>query len=219
MNLYQDRRLFADVLNMIDDLNKNKVSAKAVQEIQLEKNEILDLNQVKESMFVILSGVIQTECDNGNIVDFSSEGELLFAEPIQNDKQEEWIPSYKTITKSRLVKIDKEYFLNFASIKPSYMELILKMTTIKLMYVFNDSRKYNLTVEERFDFSLAELGQCLGVKEDEDRYVLPTYINKHKIASFSKTSRKYTAQRLSVLESEGNINVEKNKIQLHALNF
>ncbi|MBC1794194.1 Crp/Fnr family transcriptional regulator [Listeria booriae] len=219
MNLYKDTQLFGKIMNMVQDLEMNKLSSNDVKEFKLLRNERLDKELIKKNLFIIMTGVIQTECGNGNITDFIREGEVLFVQPIRNDKQQEWLPEYKAITSCKIIQVSKEFFLNFSSIKPSYMELILQMTANKLMYVMNDSRKYDLSVEERFDFSLAELGHCLGEQVEDNSFILPRYINKNKIASFSKTSRKYTSQRLQLLENNGNINADGNNILISSIDF
>ncbi|MBA3925595.1 Crp/Fnr family transcriptional regulator [Listeria rustica] len=219
MNIDTGMGLLAELHDMVLELDKNKPTEEAVQHIELTKNKRMTIEQMKENFFVITSGFVQVECGDGNIVDFLRVGDIMCAELVQNHKDKDWLPDYKMLTECKFIQIDRKYFLRFSTLKPSFMELLLQVMTNKLMYVFNDSRKYDLSVEERFDFSLLELGRCFGGNNQQYHRIIPTFINKQKIASFSKTSRKYTARRLQDLEQMGNIEIIDKGILIRKLDF
>ncbi|MBC8922223.1 Crp/Fnr family transcriptional regulator, partial [Escherichia coli] len=99
-----------------------------------------------------------------------------------------------------LIFIDREYFLNYATNKPSYMEWLLEETLINNKNLYNELIKYDLSAEERIVYALQYLCDKLEIESENGYQQIPKYINKIKMAKYGKISTVKIA--LLMLEKE-----------------
>ncbi|EFS02247.1 nucleotide-binding domain-containing protein [Listeria seeligeri FSL S4-171] len=102
-------------------------------------------------------------------------------------------------TEVSLVFIDREYFLNYATNKPSYMEWLLEATLVNNKNLYNELIKYDLSAEERIVYALQYLCEKLEIESEDGYQQIPKYINKMKMAKYGKISRKLLNEKLLLL--------------------
>ncbi|WP_159099951.1 Crp/Fnr family transcriptional regulator [Listeria aquatica] len=114
----------------------------------------------------------------------------------------------KALDKCELISVEKQYFLDYLSIRPVFTEFILKKLTGQLhqfVVKMGINGKYQ---RDRVLIGLINAAYSLGAEREEDFYQFPTVINHYFLAdycdldatAFSKICKRLVDERLIFLK-------------------
>ncbi|MBC1470291.1 Crp/Fnr family transcriptional regulator [Listeria seeligeri] len=185
------------VKEMVQELNKYKLKDKWIRCEKLSKNKIIKGETFLDEFIIIANGILHVENKKFQILHFFSNGDIINQQVASISGENEL--HLVCDTEVSLVFIDREYFLNYATNKPSYMEWLLEATLVNNKNLYNELIKYDLSAEERIVYALQYLCEKLEIESEDGYQQIPKYINKMKMAKYGKISRKLLNEKLLVL--------------------
>lgn len=203
-----------NVKEMIRDLNKNKLEKNWIRFEKLPKNKKIDTETFQDEFIIITKGILHVENKKFHILHFFSNGDIINHQVaiISGENELRLICD----TEVSLIYIDREFFLNYATNKPSYMEWLLEATLVNNKNLYNELIKYDLSAEDRIVYTLQYLCEKLEIESENGYQQIPKYINKIKMAKYGKISRKQLNKKISLLlnkkilkESKGTYYIKK----------
>ncbi|MBC1755317.1 Crp/Fnr family transcriptional regulator [Listeria seeligeri] len=185
------------VKEMVQELNKYKLKDKWIRCEKLSKNKIIKGETFLDEFIIIANGILHVENKKFQILHFFSNGDIINQQVASICGENEL--HLVCDTEVSLVFIDREYFLNYATNKPSYMEWLLEATLVNNKNLYNELIKYDLSAEERIVYALQYLCEKLEIESEDGYQQIPKYINKMKMAKYGKISRKLLNEKLLLL--------------------
>ncbi|WP_270996008.1 Crp/Fnr family transcriptional regulator [Listeria seeligeri] len=185
------------VKEMVQELNKYKLKDKWIRCEKLSKNKIIKGETFLDEFIIIANGILHVENKKFQILHFFSNGDIINQQVASISGENEL--HLVCDTEVSLVFIDREYFLNYATNKPSYMEWLLEATLVNNKNLYNELIKYDLSAEERIVYALQYLCEKLEIENEDGYQQIPKYINKMKMAKYGKISRKLLNEKLLLL--------------------
>ncbi|MBC6178925.1 Crp/Fnr family transcriptional regulator [Listeria welshimeri] len=182
---------------MVQELNKYKLKDKWIRCEKLSKNKIIKGETFLDEFIIIANGILHVENKKFQILHFFSNGDIINQQVASISGENEL--HLVCDTEVSLVFIDREYFLNYATNKPSYMEWLLEATLVNNKNLYNELIKYDLSAEERIVYALQYLCEKLEIESEDGYQQIPKYINKMKMAKYGKISRKLLNEKLLLL--------------------
>lgn len=113
---------------------------------------------------------------------------------------------------AKIVFVDREYFLNFAANKASYMEWLLTSVLSNTSALCFELMKHDLPADERIVYTLQRLCQKTQPVAKEEYYEVPNFLNKTKMAQYGAMSRKNLYNKLEVLEESEQVKQKNEKV-------
>lgn len=200
-----------DLLTMIHDLDENKLDEVDVKSENLKRNEVFDLQKLSRHLLIVESGTLHLENINFQILQFFSKENVIHQSPFDLGLQNQL--HLVADTSVKVILIDREYFLNFAANKPSYMEWLLEAVLKNSSGLCFELMKYDLSTESRITYVMQKLCEKDRVTENNRGYKeIPSYMNKMKLAKYGGVSRKNLDLKLEVLQ-------EKELVEVHGSSF
>ncbi|EAC3621557.1 Crp/Fnr family transcriptional regulator [Listeria monocytogenes] len=185
------------VKEMIRELDKYKLQDKWVRFEKLSKNKKINSETFQDEFIIITNGILHVENKKFQILHFFSNGDIINQQVAKISGENEL--RLVCDTDVSLIFIDREYFLNYATNKPSYMEWLLEETLINNKNLYNELIKYDLSAEERIVYALQYLCDKLEIESENGYQQIPKYINKIKMAKYGKISRKQLNEKIILL--------------------
>lgn len=185
------------VKGMVQELNKYKLKDKWIRCEKLSKNKNIKGETFLDEFIIIANGILHVENKKFQILHFFSNGDIINQQVASISGENEL--HLVCDTEVSLVFIDREYFLNYATNKPSYMEWLLEATLVNNKNLYNELIKYDLSAEERIVYALQYLCEKLEIESEDGYQQIPKYINKMKMAKYGKISRKLLNEKLLLL--------------------
>ncbi|MBC1484150.1 Crp/Fnr family transcriptional regulator [Listeria sp. FSL L7-1485] len=186
-----------EVKEMVQELDKYKLKDKWIRYVKLSKNKIIKGETFLDEFIIITNGILHVENKKFQILHFFSNGDIINQQVAAISGENEL--HLVCDTDVSLVFVDREYFLNYATNKPSYMEWLLEATLVNNKNLYNELIKYDLSAEERIVYALQYLCEKLEIESIDGYQEIPKYINKMKMAKYGKISRKLLNEKLLLL--------------------
>ncbi|AIS60272.1 cyclic nucleotide-binding domain-containing protein [Listeria ivanovii] len=186
-----------EVKEMVDDLEFNKLEDAWIRTLNFTANEQILHKQFIDEFIIVKEGVLHIENNGYQILRFFTSGDIINQQiaVISEDKELQIICD----TDVSVVFINREYFLNFASNKTSYLKWLLNATLTNNKNLYKELFKNDLPEEERIVTSLKMLCDKLKVESESGLQKIPSYLNKTKIAKYAGVFRKELNEDISVL--------------------
>ncbi|WP_088809159.1 MULTISPECIES: Crp/Fnr family transcriptional regulator [Listeria] len=182
-----------ETVKVIKDLEKNQAEPTWVRRMDLIKSTMISGKYFKEEFMIVIDGTMHLESRNKQIILFFSDGDVINQQvselSIHNDLQ------LVCDTDVKVVFVYREYFLNFATNKPTYLKWFLDISLLNNMNLYNELIKYQYSSEERLMCSLKMICEKLNIKIEKGYYQIPSFINKITLSKYSHISR----QQLDIL--------------------
>ncbi|MBC6298112.1 Crp/Fnr family transcriptional regulator [Listeria sp. FSL L7-1517] len=185
------------VKEMVQELDKYKLKDKWIRYVKLSKNKVIKGETFLDEFIIITNGILHVENKKFQILHFFSNGDIINQQVAAISGENEL--HLVCDTDVSLVFVDREYFLNYATNKPSYMEWLLEATLVNNKNLYNELIKYDLSAEERIVYALQYLCEKLEIESKDGYQEIPKYINKMKMAKYGKISRKLLNEKLLLL--------------------
>lgn len=202
------------VKEMVQELDKYKLKDKWIRYVKLSKNKTIKGETFLDEFIIITNGILHVENKKFQILHFFSNGDIINQQVAAISGKNEL--HLVCDTDVSLVFVDREYFLNYAANKPSYMEWLLEATLVNNKNLYNELIKYDLSAEERIVYALQYLCEKLEIESKDGYQEIPKYINKMKMAKYGKISRKLLNEKLLLLiekevlkEKQGRLYIKK----------
>ncbi|WP_439443109.1 Crp/Fnr family transcriptional regulator [Listeria aquatica] len=197
-----------DLLKMIRDLDENKVSKSDVKFESIKQNEVLDVEKLTHHLLIIESGTLHLENKNFQILHFFSKENVIHQSPFELGLQDKL--RLVTDTPVKIIFINREYFLNFAANKMSYMEWLLEAIMKNSSGLCFELMKYDLPTESRITYTMQKLCDKDDVTVDNRGFrEMPRYMNKMKLAKYGGVSRKNLDLKLEILKEKKHVEIEE----------
>ncbi|MBC1418493.1 Crp/Fnr family transcriptional regulator [Listeria fleischmannii] len=192
------------------DLNQNKADSDWVRIMSIPKTSSIPGKYFKEEFIIVLEGVLHLGNKNKQIILFFSEGDVINQQvsDLNITNKLELICD----TDVKLAFVYREYFLNFATNKPSYLEWLLEMSLSNNLNLYNEIMKHDYSTEDRLMYSLRYLSKKLNISCEDGFCKLPPFINKVNLSKYSNLSRKYLDIMLDSLVQQNLIRIESKSI-------
>ncbi|MBC1515775.1 Crp/Fnr family transcriptional regulator [Listeria immobilis] len=186
-----------EVKEMVDDLEFNKLEGAWIRTLNFTANEQILHKQFIDEFIIVKEGVLHIENNGYQILRFFTSGDIINQQiaVISEDKELQIICD----TDVSVVFINREYFLNFASNKTSYLKWLLNATLTNNKNLYKELFKNDLPEEERIVTSLKMLCDKLKVESENGLQKIPSYLNKTQIAKYAGVFRKELNEDISVL--------------------
>lgn len=195
--------------SIIDDLEINKLDSSWIVSQKLVKNSIINDDRFKNEFIIIYDGILHMQNADTQIIHFFSRGDVINQQVSSLNLEEKLFLVCDTDVE--LAFINREYFFNFAVNKPSYMEWLLEKTLMNNLNLYNELIKYEFSTENKVIHTLQHLCNKLGAQRKNNYFVLPSFINKFKLAKYCNISRTQLNKTLDSLIQKEVIQIE-NKI-------
>ncbi|MBC6296143.1 Crp/Fnr family transcriptional regulator [Listeria sp. FSL L7-1517] len=196
---------------ILEDLESNKADNDWVTYDTLSEGTTLENSHLLKHFLILEKGILHLENQNSQILQFFTAGDIVFLSPfdLNVDMQLKLVCDEN----AKIVFVDREYFLNFAANKVSYMEWLLKSVLSNTSALCFELMKHDLPADERIVYTLQRV--CEKTKPEEttkDYYEVPTFLNKTKMAQYGSMSRKNLYNKLETLEEKNLVKRKNEKV-------
>lgn len=177
-----------DVLEekMLEKLNLFKLENNWVQRVKLKKGEFLSKEDVLKNIIWVEKGILHSELkikEKFQVFTLIKSNEIIYPSSVEYEKN-----NWRIVADipSKIILINKEYFLNYATVEPVYMEWLLDKANDNFHKASNELTKYarGLEVQETIE-QILEIMEKEGVSKEE----LLHYFSKKKLASYTQVTR------------------------------
>lgn len=177
-----------ELLNMVQELNQNKVYPSYVIFETIQSNQKLDLRKLDSHLLIVLEGSFHLENKNSQILQFFVPGNTIHQSLSALDIEDR----LKVVSdcESKIALIHREFFLNFASNKIEYMEWLLAAVTENSSAFSFELMKYDLPAEQRIIYTLQTFCKKAHTPDTNGYYELPAFITKTMLSRYGGISRK-----------------------------
>ncbi len=196
-----------ETAGIIKDLKRNQADSTWVRQMDLVKNTLISGKYFKNEFMIVMDGILHLENKNKQIILFFSKGDVinqLVSELSTNNNLQLVCDTDVTLT-----FVYREYFLNFATNKPSYLKWFLDMSLVNNMNLYDELIKYQYPSEERLLSSLKTLCEKLSISERNGYYQIPVFISKVTLSKYSNISRQQLDMLLATLIQKNVIKMEQ----------
>lgn len=195
---------------ILEDLERNKADNDWVTDDTLLAGQTLENRHLLKHFLILEKGTLHLENQNSQILQFFTTGDIVFLSPydMNVDTQLKLVCDQT----AKIVFVDREYFLNFAANKASYMEWLLTSVLSNTSALCFELMKHDLPADERIVYSLQRLCQKTQPVAKEEYYEVPNFLNKTKMAQYGAMSRKNLYNKLEVLEENEQVKQKNEKV-------
>ncbi|MBC2071099.1 Crp/Fnr family transcriptional regulator [Listeria seeligeri] len=195
---------------ILEDLKRNKADNDWVTDDTLLAGQTLENRHLLKHFLILEKGTLHLENQNSQILQFFTTGDIVFLSPydMNVDTQLKLVCDQT----AKIVFVDREYFLNFAANKASYMEWLLTSVLSNTSALCFELMKHDLPADERIVYTLQRLCQKTQPVAKEEYYEVPNFLNKTKMAQYGAMSRKNLYNKLEVLEENEQVKQKNEKV-------
>ncbi|EFS04367.1 nucleotide-binding domain-containing protein [Listeria seeligeri FSL S4-171] len=195
---------------ILEDLERNKADNDWVTDDTLLAGQTLENRHLLKHFLILEKGTLHLENQNSQILQFFTTGDIVFLSPydMNVDTQLKLVCDQT----AKIVFVDREYFLNFAANKASYMEWLLTSVLSNTSALCFELMKHDLPADERIVYTLQRLCQKTQPVAKEEYYEVPNFLNKTKMAQYGAMSRKNLYNKLEVLEESEQVKQKNEKV-------
>ncbi|MBM5695894.1 Crp/Fnr family transcriptional regulator [Listeria seeligeri] len=195
---------------ILEDLERNKADNDWVTDDTLLAGQTLENRHLLKHFLILEKGTLHLENQNSQILQFFTTGDIVFLSPydMNVDTQLKLVCDQT----AKIVFVDREYFLNFAANKASYMEWLLTSVLSNTSALCFELMKHDLPADERIVYTLQRLCQKTQPVAKEEYYEVPNFLNKTKMAQYGAMSRKNLYNKLEVLEESEQVKQKDEKV-------
>ncbi|MBF2420824.1 Crp/Fnr family transcriptional regulator [Listeria seeligeri] len=195
---------------ILEDLERNKADNDWVTDDTLLAGQTLENRHLLKHFLILEKGTLHLENQNSQILQFFTTGDIVFLSPydMNVDTQLKLVCDQT----AKIVFVDREYFLNFAANKASYMEWLLTSVLSNTSALCFELMKHDLPADERIVYTLQRLCQKTQPVAKEEYYEVPNFLNKTKMAQYGAMSRKNLYNKLEVLEENEQVKQKNEKV-------
>lgn len=195
---------------ILEDLERNKADNDWVTDETLLAGQTLENRHLLKHFLILEKGTLHLENQNSQILQFFTTGDIVFLSPydMNVDTQLKLVCDQT----AKIVFVDREYFLNFAANKASYMEWLLTSVLSNTSALCFELMKHDLPADERIVYTLQRLCQKTQPVAKEEYYEVPNFLNKTKMAQYGAMSRKNLYNKLEVLEENEQVKQKNEKV-------
>lgn len=195
---------------ILEDLERNKADNDWVTDETLLAGQTLENRHLLKHFLILEKGTLHLENQNSQILQFFTTGDIVFLSPydMNVDTQLKLVCDQT----AKIVFVDREYFLNFAANKASYMEWLLTSVLSNTSALCFELMKHDLPADERIVYTLQRLCQKTQPVAKEEYYEVPNFLNKTKMAQYGAMSRKNLYNKLEVLEESEQVKQKNEKV-------
>ncbi|MBC2285444.1 Crp/Fnr family transcriptional regulator [Listeria booriae] len=202
-------------LAILEDLIQNTPNSNWITIETVDKKTIIDNQKLYNDFLIILDGTLHLENKNSQILHFFTNSHIIYHSPFDLgiENQLRIIAN----TDMEVAFVNREFFLNFAANKPSYMEWLLTAVLRNSSGLCFELMKHDLPTEPRITYTLQSFCDTLDLQadDDEEEYVeIPSYLNKSKLAHYGNVSRKNLNEKLDILEEKEEVKRADNKLYI-----
>ncbi|MBC1933101.1 Crp/Fnr family transcriptional regulator [Listeria seeligeri] len=195
---------------ILEDLERNKADNDWVTDDTLLAGQTLENRHLLKHFLILEKGTLHLENQNSQILQFFTTGDIVFLSPydMNVDTQLKLVCDQT----AKIVFVDREYFLNFAANKASYMEWLLTSVLSNTSALCFELMKHDLPADERIVYTLQRLCKKTQPVAKEEYYEVPNFLNKTKMAQYGAMSRKNLYNKLEVLEESEQVKQKNEKV-------
>lgn len=195
---------------ILEDLELNKADNDWVTYDTLPAGQTLENRHLFKHFLILETGTLHLENQNSQILQFFTTGDIVFLSPydMNVDTQLKLVCDQT----AKIVFVDREYFLNFAANKASYMEWLLTSVLSNTSALCFELMKHDLPADERIVYTLQRLCKKTQPALAEEYYEVPNFLNKTKMAQYGAMSRKNLYNKLEVLEESAQVKQKNEKV-------
>lgn len=195
---------------ILEDLERNKADNDWVTDDTLLAGQTLENRHLLKHFLILEKGTLHLENQNSQILQFFTTGDIVFLSPydMNVDTQLKLVCDQT----AKIVFVDREYFLNFAANKASYMEWLLTSVLSNTSALCFELMKHDLPADERIVYTLQRLCKKTQPVAKEEYYEVPNFLNKTKMAQYGAMSRKNLYNKLEVLEQSEQVKQKNEKV-------
>ncbi|CAM2363401.1 Crp/Fnr family transcriptional regulator [Listeria seeligeri] len=195
---------------ILEDLERNKADNDWVTDDTLLAGQTLENRHLLKHFLILEKGTLHLENQNSQILQFFTTGDIVFLSPydMNVDTQLKLVCDQT----AKIIFVDREYFLNFAANKASYMEWLLTSVLSNTSALCFELMKHDLPADERIVYTLQRLCQKTQPVAKEEYYEVPNFLNKTKMAQYGAMSRKNLYNKLEVLEESEQVKQKNEKV-------
>ncbi|MBC1756438.1 Crp/Fnr family transcriptional regulator [Listeria seeligeri] len=195
---------------ILEDLERNKADNDWVTDETLLAGQTLENRHLLKHFLILEKGTLHLENQNSQILQFFTTGDIVFLSPydMNVDTQLKLVCDQT----AKIVFVDREYFLNFAANKASYMEWLLTSVLSNTSALCFELMKHDLPADERIVYTLQRLCKKTQPVAKEEYYEVPNFLNKTKMAQYGAMSRKNLYNKLEVLEESEQVKQKNEKV-------
>lgn len=195
---------------ILEDLERNKADNDWVTDETLLAGQTLENRHLLKHFLILEKGTLHLENQNSQILQFFTTGDIVFLSPydMNVDTQLKLVCDQT----AKIVFVNREYFLNFAANKASYMEWLLTSVLSNTSALCFELMKHDLPADERIVYTLQRLCQKTQPVAKEEYYEVPNFLNKTKMAQYGAMSRKNLYNKLEVLEENEQVKQKNEKV-------
>ncbi|MBF2346229.1 Crp/Fnr family transcriptional regulator [Listeria seeligeri] len=195
---------------ILEDLERNKADNDRVTDDTLLAGQTLENRHLLKHFLILEKGTLHLENQNSQILQFFTTGDIVFLSPydMNVDTQLKLVCDQT----AKIIFVDREYFLNFAANKASYMEWLLTSVLSNTSALCFELMKHDLPADERIVYTLQRLCQKTQPVAKEEYYEVPNFLNKTKMAQYGAMSRKNLYNKLEVLEENEQVKQKNEKV-------
>lgn len=206
-------------LAILEDLMQNTPNSTWITIEKVNQKSVIDNRKLYSDFLIILEGTLHLENRNSQILHFFTNSHIIYHSPFDLGIENQ----LKIIanTDMEVAFVNREFFLNFAANKPSYMEWLLTSVLRNSSGLCFELMKHDLPTEPRITYTLQSFCDTLDLaSDDEDEYVeIPSYLNKSKLANYGNVSRKNLNEKLDILEEKDRVKRTANKLYIRVANL
>ncbi|EUJ44758.1 hypothetical protein [Listeria riparia] len=206
-------------LAILEDLMQNTPNSTWITIEKVNQKSVIDNRKLYSDFLIILEGTLHLENRNSQILHFFTNSHIIYHSPFNLGIENQ----LKIIanTDMEVAFVNREFFLNFAANKPSYMEWLLASVLRNSSGLCFELMKHDLPTEPRITYTLQSFCDTLDLaSDDEDEYVeIPSYLNKSKLANYGNVSRKNLNEKLDILEEKDRVKRTANKLYIRVANL
>ncbi|MBC1470850.1 Crp/Fnr family transcriptional regulator [Listeria seeligeri] len=195
---------------ILEDLERNKADNDWVTDDTLLAGQTLENRHLLKHFLILEKGTLHLENQNSQILQFFTTGDIVFLSPydMNVDTQLKLVCDQT----AKIAFVDREYFLNFAANKASYMEWLLTSVLSNTSALCFELMKHDLPADERIVYTLQRLCKKTQPVAKEEYYEVPNFLNKTKMAQYGAMSRKNLYNKLEVLEESEQVKQKNEKV-------
>lgn len=171
---------------MVEELYQNTPIAKLVRNIDYAEKQVLPTKLLANNIIFVKKGILHTEVKVNNefcIFNFIQSGEILYPNHLDKIEDRQVVVDCDT----SLIIMNYEFFLNYATMKPSYMKWLIEKTNDQLQKVLYESTKQK--DQDAIMMNLEYIHNILEQEGHDSEKELFDVFTKRKLASYCGVSR------------------------------
>lgn len=186
---------------MLDQLNSHKLKESWIQRLSFTEKENISIQQLSDNILFIQDGILHLEIEiKGifHIFTFFQSQEIIYPNYF-NSKQTNW--RIVADTPVKVFSLNQDYFLNYATLEPKYMEWLLEKLNQNLHKVSYEMTKSNN--KQGIVPNIEYLYQILRKETHKPKKKLFNLFSKQMLTSYCQVSRSTFNNEFKSLRKSG----------------